>query len=182
MYNELYELWKNEFESSQLCKTSPDFYARIAEYLRRLKDESRMLDKRTAKATLLRNEIRNVRRMLRDLMQTRYRKMIRLSMSGEKTLPEVMTDEDKKVYTELSNLAEAYKSFSADLLSGRSATTKSEQRQNRIALRFLKDVPEIIGADMKIYGPFKAEDVGSLPTENAKILIRQGLVEKVEVS
>jgi len=35
---------------------------------------------------------------------------------------------------------------------------------------------------MKTYGPFKVEDVASLPAENAKILIRQGLAEKVEVN
>jgi DNA replication initiation complex subunit (GINS family) len=34
---------------------------------------------------------------------------------------------------------------------------------------------------MKAYGPFKAEDVASLPIENARILIKQGLAEKVNV-
>jgi DNA replication initiation complex subunit (GINS family) len=33
---------------------------------------------------------------------------------------------------------------------------------------------------MKTYGPFKAEDIASLPVENAKILIKQGLAERVE--
>jgi len=48
-------------------------------------------------------------------------------------------------------------------------------------LRFLRDIPAIIGADMKTYGPFNAEDVASLPAENAKILAKQGLAERVEV-
>jgi DNA replication initiation complex subunit (GINS family) len=43
-------------------------------------------------------------------------------------------------------------------------------------------VPAIIGSDMKTYGPFEAEDIASLPAENAKILVKQGLAEKVEVS
>jgi DNA replication factor GINS len=47
-------------------------------------------------------------------------------------------------------------------------------------MRFLKDVPAIIGADMKTYGPFKTEDVASLPVENTKILKKQGLAENVE--
>jgi DNA replication initiation complex subunit (GINS family) len=35
---------------------------------------------------------------------------------------------------------------------------------------------------MKTYGPFKVEDVASLPIENAKVLIKQGLAEKVEAN
>ena len=34
---------------------------------------------------------------------------------------------------------------------------------------------------MKTYGPFLAEDVGSVPVENAQILIKRGLAEAVEV-
>jgi DNA replication initiation complex subunit (GINS family) len=35
---------------------------------------------------------------------------------------------------------------------------------------------------MKTYGPFLVEDVASVPVENAKILIKQGLAELVEAS
>ena len=46
----------------------------------------------------------------------------------------------------------------------------------------MKAVPSIIGADMKTYGPFLVEDVASVPVENAKILVKQGLAVLVEVS
>jgi DNA replication initiation complex subunit (GINS family) len=35
---------------------------------------------------------------------------------------------------------------------------------------------------MKTYGPFKTEDVASLPVENARILVKQNLAEKVEIN
>jgi DNA replication initiation complex subunit (GINS family) len=35
---------------------------------------------------------------------------------------------------------------------------------------------------MKTYGPFMVEDVASVPVENARILIKQGLAEMVDVS
>jgi hypothetical protein len=44
-----------------------------------------------------------------------------------------------------------------------------------------EDVPAIIGADMKTYCPFKVEDIAFLPVKNAKILIKQGLAEKLEL-
>ena len=52
----------------------------------------------------------------------------------------------------------------------------------RVALRFIKEIPAVIGSDMKTYGPFMVEDVASVPVENAKILIKQGLAELVEAS
>jgi DNA replication initiation complex subunit (GINS family) len=52
----------------------------------------------------------------------------------------------------------------------------------RSTVRFLKNIPAIMGADMKSYGPFVAEDVASLPPQNAQILVKQGLAVLVEVS
>ena len=38
-------------------------------------------------------------------------------------------------------------------------------------IRFLKEVPPIIGADLKQYGPFKIDDIAVLPKENVKTLL-----------
>ena len=56
------------------------------------------------------------------------------------------------------------------------------QPHKRSTIRFLKNIPAIMGADMKSYGPFIAEDVASLPPQNAQILVKQGLAVLVEVS
>ncbi len=52
----------------------------------------------------------------------------------------------------------------------------------RLTLRFTKNIPAIMGADMKSYGPFAADDVASLPALNAQILVKQGLAVLIEVS
>ena len=59
---------------------------------------------------------------------------------------------------------------------------EAEVSHKRVTLRFAKNIPAIIGLDMKTYGPFKVEDVASLPVENAKMLVKQGLAVLVEVS
>ena len=181
MYNELYNIWKQELENLDLGRLPPDFYSRIADYLRRIKEESRMLDKKTVKASLLKSEMRNVKRMLRELIRTRYKKLIRKMAKSEKVSLDVLTVEEEKIYTGASSLAEAYQSFAENLLRGNVLKMAVGREHKRAVLRFLRDVPAIIGADMKTYGPFKVEDVASLPVENAKILIKQGLAEKVEV-
>ena len=48
-----------------------------------------------------------------------------------------------------------------------------------ILVRFVQDVPQIIGVDLKTHGPFKAEDIASLPKENAEALIKQGLAKAI---
>jgi DNA replication initiation complex subunit (GINS family) len=61
-------------------------------------------------------------------------------------------------------------------------TVASTPSSRRVAVRFLKPVPSIIGADMQSYGPFLVEDVASVPELNARILIRQGLAKLVELA
>jgi predicted RNA-binding Zn-ribbon protein involved in translation (DUF1610 family) len=52
--------------------------------------------------------------------------------------------------------------------------------KKRVILRFLGSVPQIMGTDMKTYGPFRAEDVGSLPILNAEKIVKQGLAAFIE--
>ena len=61
-----------------------------------------------------------------------------------------------------------------------SSSNKEPAKTRRVVLRFLKDVPAIIGADMKTYGPFSTEDVASVHIDNARILVKQGLAVLVE--
>ena len=181
MYNELYEAWRRELENVELERLPSDFYSKIANYLRRLKEEGRMLDKRTVKARLLKNEVQNVKHMVRELIQARYGKLVDKAAKDEKIPSNLLTIEEKEIYASVPPLAETYQNFVKNVLRGYISKVNIEQEHNRAVLRFLRDVPEIIGADMETYGPFKVEDVASLPVENSKILARQDLAERVEV-
>jgi DNA replication factor GINS len=140
-----------------------------------------MLDKRTTKASLLKKEMTNAKRMLRELVRMRYRKLVKVVTNGNKVPPNVLTIEEEKLFANVQPFADAFESFARGILHGYLPTFSSEKKHKRATLRFMKDVPAIIGADMKTYGPFKVEDVASLPFENVKILVKQGLAEKVEV-
>ncbi len=182
MYSELYEIWTNERQSSELGKLSSDFYDRAVAYLKKLKEEGRMLDKRTVKARLLRREAQNVRLMLREIVDVRYSKLMRKTAEAEKVSSDFLTGEEEKLLTGVLPLAEGYQAFVKNLLQGRLTQTPAERSCRHAVLRFVKDVPAIIGADMKPYGPFVTEDVASLPVENAKILIKQGFAQKIETN
>jgi DNA replication factor GINS len=176
----LYEVWRKELDSVELEKLPSDFYPKIADYMKHLKEESRMLDKRTAKASLLSKELRNVRRMVREITKTRYRKIVKKMASGEKLASEVLTTEEEKIFKDDSSFADSFKSLAINVLQGSLKDLDDVQKHGKGVVRFLKEVPAIIGSDMKAYGPFKAEDIATLPTENMKLLVKQGLAERVK--
>ena len=182
MYDELYVAWRLEIENIALGSLPPDFYVRIADYLRRIKEETRMLDKKTVKANLLEHEMHHVKRMLKELVWVRYKKLIKLITESQKVPSDLLTVEEAKICAGFLPFTEAYQRFAKHLLQGQVFNVTLERAHKRVALRFIKDIPSIIGADMKTYGPFMVEDVASVPVENAKILVKQGLAELVEFS
>jgi DNA replication factor GINS len=189
MYDELYAAWRLEIENGELGSLPSDFYTRVAEYLRRIKEENKMQDKRTARTNLLEHEMTNAQRMAKELLAIRYRKLIKMVVAGHKVPAGSLTTEENKLYSGVTPPAEAYSKFAAGIIEGHlmrveilnAPAAEPTVVHVRMTLRFLKPVPSIVGADMKSYGPFQVEDVASVPIENAKILIKQGLAKAIEV-
>jgi DNA replication factor GINS len=182
MYNQLYAVWKRELEEPDLVELPSDFYDQIIDYAKKIKEESRMLDKRTVKANLLKKEMQNMKRMVNELVAARYRKILNKAARGEEIPRDSLTMEDSMIYGKVSPLTEIVSNFASEIIHGRTPKDSNDIKHTRVAVRLLKDVPTIVGADLKTYGPFKMEDVASLPTENVRILIKQNLAEKVEIS
>jgi DNA replication initiation complex subunit (GINS family) len=181
VYAELCVAWQQEIEGAELGCLPPDFYVRVADYVRRIKEESRMLDRKSVKAGLLERELQNVKRMLHELVWARYEKLVKVVGEGQKVPSDLLTAEETKICAGYVSFAEAYQKFAQSLLQGQVLKVDVAKAHKRVALRFVKAIPAVIGADMKAYGPFMVEDVASLPVENAKILVKQGLAAVVEV-
>ncbi len=181
MYLELYEVWVEELQNPELARLPSNFYSDVADYIKRLRDESRMLDKKTVKASLLRKEMMNVRRMVQQVVRARYKKLVRKVASGEKPSSNILTMEEQKICTSISPFHEAFQDLVKNMLRGQEPRANDRKQHKKVVLRFLKDVPPVVGSDMLTYGPFKIEDVASLPVENAKIFIKQGLAKEIEI-
>jgi DNA replication factor GINS len=192
MYSELYTAWQREIENSAIQPLPADFYERSSRYLKQIKTENQTSDKSNLKASLMKQECRNVTRMIKELLRIRYKKLLKTIKGGQKLLPDILTNEETEFLTGLLPFAEAYDIFAKGLLQGitpksviKPAETKeiaAEAQRKRVTLRFVKAIPAIVGSDMKTYGPFLAEDVASLPADNARILVKQGLAVMVEVA
>ncbi|HZY47710.1 MAG TPA: hypothetical protein VFE96_07945, partial [Candidatus Bathyarchaeia archaeon] len=86
---------------------------------------------------------------------------------------------EKWAHEELSTLARHYRKFKEDTVQGVEPSNSPEEKKDRLLLRFIRDMPSIIGVDLKTHGPFLKEDIAVLPFENAESLIRQGMAVEI---
>jgi DNA replication factor GINS len=118
--------------------------------------------------------------MVGEIFAVRYRKLREKALLQENVARDALTEEEKKLYGGVFPLAEAYNSFSKDVLRGRLSNFGNEAKPKMVVLRFVQDIQALVGADMKTYGPFRSEDIATLPPENARILIKQGVAVEVD--
>ena len=69
-------------------------------------------------------------------------------------------------------------------INGKSKFLESISHNHKIkpvVLRILKEVDQIVGADFEKYGPFKPEDIATLPYEHAQALITKQAATKIHL-
>lgn len=178
MYDEIHKAWKAEKSSTIPQTLDSGFYDRAAAYLKSLDDELDSADNTTLHGRLLLMEREMIKRLLDELKQTRLHK-IALGAQGLISFQESDLMED-----EIEVMTMVKKSFSSLNLNHEhfhKTTEENDMTKALLIVRFIQDIPEIVGVDLKIYGPFKKEDVASLPLQNGQALERQGAVKVIEV-
>lgn len=181
MYDELYEIWLKEKEASYVQRLPKNFYPHIASYIKKIKQENRMLDKKTTKAKLLNYEFNNVKLMIEELFIIRFNKIQQSILSGGMVARDALTLEEEKLFLEVFSVSEAYHIFSKNILRGQLSKIEKGEKPKVKVLRFVKEIPALMGSDMKTYGPFNPEDIATLPFENARILVKQGVAIEVDL-
>lgn len=180
MYEELLESWRKEKANTELQPLPRDFYANLASYMRRIREESRMLDKKTTRARLMHREFENAKRLIKELLKLRREKILRKIVTGKVLSEDSLTIEEKGLHHGFLPFAESYQGFLKNILRGQAIQVERKDKPKKMLVRFVQEIPAIIGSDMNTYGPYKAEDIATLPHENARILIRQGIAIEVE--
>jgi len=181
-YTELLNAWRKEMQENDLQTLSPPFCKEVGDYVMKLREETRMLERGTMRSRIVERERENVEKMIDDLFRLRMRKIISAESSGKEVEVEKLTTEERGFLPELKRVLLEYQENLKSILRGQVAEVKvkPKARSGFEVIRILEQIPAIIGIDMKTYGPFKPEDVAALPTENAENLIRRSLAVKVE--
>lgn len=153
---------------SQITKIDENLYEKIRkriEELEKMKEEDeRVLD-----------ELRTIKRMQKKLFELRTGKIINAAWA-KVCEQEISFREDDLTSAErnfFKKLVELIGEFKREVFEDRRVCVE------RVLVRIKKDV-EILGVDGKRY-KLRREDVATLPAENAEVLIKSGMAEKIEV-
>ncbi len=179
VYDETIEAWRREFHSSELQNLRPDYYRDIAAHIRRLKEAQRNLDQKSLKAFILEDEFERLQQLVQQLLEKRIEKIVMATGHG---LSPSVGPWEKWLLDEYTTIAHHLKRIREDLARGLEPPFSPEKKKGAILVRFVKDVPSIIGSDLKAHGPYLKEDIATLPWENAESLIRQGAAVEIRVS
>lgn len=174
MYNDLYQAWKSEKTSSLPQPLPTDLYRRTIMYLNGIDQELSTTDTHTVQGRLLLKEKDMTERLLRELRRTRIQKIVAAARDRNPILTTSLTEDESAVF-------EKIKQSLSSLDQQLPAPIKKDLTNELTVVRFLEDIPEIVGVDLKIYGPFRKEDVASLPAPNAQVLEKQGAAKAIEV-
>ena len=176
MYEEIVDAWRREIRNPELQPLRPGFYKDLASYVRRLREAQRNLDSKSLKAILMEEETSRLEKIVTALVDQRLEKL--WSEAG-RTQTLNLDASEKWVHQDFSDIHRHYQKFKEDLLLGREPSNTPSKQREILLIRFVRDVPSIIGVDLKTHGPYQREDVATLPYENAESLIRQGVAVEI---
>lgn len=172
---DIYKLLKREMETGSLQQIEPDTFQKIATALGRLKGQG------------YEGIEAQVRDRLADLLATSARLLIEARLhkirSGQEQLDYAqLTDEEKYVIDGMAESSARVDEIVSATVNGRVKVLESisvRVRSKQVLVRFLKPLESFVGVDMNKYGPFKQEDVATLPFENARSIVESGLAVQV---
>lgn len=173
--NLLYSTLVREIENDMVQEIEPQFYRSLSEYLGKLKSESYDGIENKIKTKL----VDMITQITTLLLKTRVSKV---SHGGLDTTN--LLDEEKFIIESLQDQQERKEMILSATLNGRTKLLESVSKKHKtkpITVRFLKDFDQFVGADFTKYGPYKAEEIATIPNENAQSLISKNITVKISV-
>ena len=172
--NSLYAIVLRESENELVQEIDPNLYTNIAEFIGELK----------------RQEYDNVEAKIKDELVKITSKLLSLllNMRLEKTINSKdmdhsnLLDEEKFILDAEEELRERKEIILSAALNGKSKLLEAVSKNHKtksVVVRFLQEMDQMVGSDFEKYGPFKVEDVATIPYDNAHALITQKIVTKV---
>jgi DNA replication factor GINS len=165
----------SESASSSLLPLPNDFYSRLSAYSQKLK-RSASSGASDVSVRLTATQSRMIESMASQLLRLRTRKAMQQNALLQ-LLPEerYVCSAEQKFQKRFQTLVDAVASGQPSFIEFAHLT----ESQRNVTVKFVKRVNELVGLDLKRYGPFEADDVASIPAANADILIGGG--DAVEV-
>ena len=172
--NFLHNTVLQETEDESLLEIDQNFYRNLSEFIGNLKKqefdgvENKIKESMIDMAIELTSLLINIR-------------LNKISKSNKIDIGNLL-DEEKFILDSQEEQQERKEKILSATINGKSKFLESlaqNHKTKKIVVRFLNEVDEIIGADLEKYGPFKTEDIATIPYENAQALIAKNIATKV---
>lgn len=172
--NFLHTIVTREAANDQIQEIDSNLYRTISKFLGNLKRQEFDGIEDTIKESMI-NMTTDLTSLLIDI---RIAKISKLAKSEIKNL----LDEEKFILDSHEEQNERREIITSATIHGKTKFLESVSQKHKIKLttvRFLQDIDEIVGADLEKYGPFRTEDIATIPYENAQALIAKDAATKV---
>ncbi|MBD3227206.1 MAG: hypothetical protein GF329_03375 [Candidatus Lokiarchaeota archaeon] len=181
-YEGIYQIWEKQLETKDLIEIRKDFYKDIGKIVKDYNVEIEKLDRNSIHRQLLQKEIENIKKMVKSLYLYRFERILEVVKKGIEIDITKLSENELDLYNNTEKKIRKYINNINLILEGQSIQLIERQISSKnIIVRFLEDLPEIAGPE-KVYGPFKNEDVVTLPKKVAKILLERGVVTLIPVT
>jgi len=172
--NSLYAILLREVENDTVQEIDPNLYSNIAEFLGNLKN----LDYDGIESKVKDSLVKMITEITSLLLKTRIEK----AKNSDELDYSNLLDEERFILDSEDELRLRKETILSATLNGRLKLLETVARNHRtrsVVVRFLKPIDKIMGTDLHTYGPFEAEDVATLPFENASALIGKKIAMKI---
>jgi DNA replication initiation complex subunit (GINS family) len=172
----LKQLLESEETSDELTVIPSDTYVRLSNYAQKLRATTGSSNE-DAPGRLARKQLWLMEVMTKRLLQIRLAKAEKVAAHGEAQpgpSPNSLLPEERYIDDMLRQLAKKEERFLKAVVDGQSSFfTLVQRRETRrmTTVRISKRVGEIMGADLKKYGPFEVNDVVRIPMGNAQVMV-----------
>ena len=172
--NSLYNILLREIQNDSVQEIDSHLYYYISDMLGKLKNQGYDGIESKIKDSL----VKIITDMVSLLLKIRIEKVVKSKEIDYSNL----LDEERYILDSDDELRERKDIVLSATLNGRLKlleTVSKNHKLRSIVVRFLKPIDQIVGSDLEKYGPFDAEDVATLPFENATALIGKKIAVKI---
>ena len=162
-----------ESENEAIQKLDPNFYKSLSKFIGNLKSdeydgiEAKMKNTLLSMATDMASLLLKLRLGKADLTNANQ---------------SMLLDEEKYILDSQEEMAERKGIILSGILNGKTKLVESITKNHKtklLVVRFLQETDQLTGSDLKKYGPFKQEDIASIPYDNAQDLISKNIAAKI---
>ena len=187
-YKRLRDMAREEKSNPALSRIPDDFYPSIEAFL-----SSKFSEMESNRSVLQMREFENATAVIREIAQIRQQKILfkAIRSRGEHGKTDGMTREEHGIYDRFCGILEEENGKLSSVLARfeskkqaaappeKTVAAETGEKGKFKRLRFIRDIQAYVGMDRQTIGPFKPGEEGTLPDEEAKLLLKEKMAEEI---